>query len=242
MFDILRRGELGVWKKNVVIIIYCLFQTDTDGDLRVARHTMLQLSWELPQIKSSTKTLNDESASVKCCKLVDSCHCFFLGNEDSDGDEKDDRKWLPGRVIWEHSTPSEGQEFLGYWWSSYLGGKASLEDYRCSFLRPLYLRCRGESCIWGMFPKNAGMTWTWKTLGRKLRLWGSTICAHSFPGPWLGDRISGKPGEGREETNPSQVHVLWKWRKCTKKGHGISKLSSWQFPLEDLAVILSWCS
>lgn len=32
------------------------------------------------------------SISVKRCKFVDSCHCFFLGNDDSEGDEKDDRK------------------------------------------------------------------------------------------------------------------------------------------------------
>ena len=32
------------------------------------------------------------SISVKCCKFVGSCHCFFLGNDDSEGDEKDDRK------------------------------------------------------------------------------------------------------------------------------------------------------
>lgn len=80
----------------------------------------------------------------------------------------------------------------------------------------------GESCIWGMFPQRTLMTWTWKTLGRKLRLWGSTICVYSLPGPWLCDRISGKPGEGREETSSAKFTCCESGGQAQKKGHGIS--------------------
>lgn len=64
MFGI-SRGRTRSLEKNVVIIIYCIVQIDTDGDLRVARHTMLQLSWKLQSSQILNKdTFNDESASL----------------------------------------------------------------------------------------------------------------------------------------------------------------------------------
>ena len=108
------------------------------------------------------------STSVKCCKFVGSCHCFFLGNDDSEGDEKDDRKQLPGRVIGEHPTPNEeGQELHGYWSSSYPWGENKvLEDYGCSFLRSFCLRVRGRALdLRNLSPKKAddlNLEETWK--------------------------------------------------------------------------------